>query len=170
MLSFMVILPLQSGQISIIQSLAERIWPEVFREILSPDQISYMMDMMYSTKSLENQLGVLDHQFRLVLEEPFPIGYFSYQLDYPEPSKLKIHKLYLDPTTRNKGYGKKVIQEISSIADLYEQKDLQLNVNRHNTAIKFYEKLGFQKIREEQIAIGNGYIMDDWVMELSIHR
>ncbi len=124
--------------------------------------------MMYSTKSLENQISVLNHQYRLILEEPFPVGYFSFQLDYPETHILKIHKLYLDPTTRNKGYGKKVIQEASSIADLYEQKAIQLNVNCHNPAIGFYEKLGFKKINEEKIDIGNGYIMDDWVMELPV--
>ena len=43
---------------------------------------------------------------------------------------------------------------------------LQLNVNRHNKALHFYEKQGFKIIREEDIDIGEGYFMNDYVMEL----
>ena len=42
---------------------------------------------------------------------------------------------------------------------------LLLNVNRQNKAKFFYEKLGFTVIKEEDIDIGNGYFMNDYVME-----
>ena len=42
---------------------------------------------------------------------------------------------------------------------------LFLNVNKYNNALHFYLKQGFFKIREEVIDIGNGYVMDDYVME-----
>jgi ribosomal protein S18 acetylase RimI-like enzyme len=41
-------------------------------------------------------------------------------------------------------------------------------VNRHNRALHFYEKQGFKIIREEDIDIGSGYFMNDYVMELTI--
>jgi ribosomal protein S18 acetylase RimI-like enzyme len=45
---------------------------------------------------------------------------------------------------------------------------LQLNVNRNNPAKIFYEKLGFAVLNEEDIDIGNGYFMNDYVMQKMI--
>jgi hypothetical protein len=45
---------------------------------------------------------------------------------------------------------------------------LTLNVNRYNQAQYFYKKIGFSITKEEVIAIGNDFVMDDYVMEKSI--
>jgi ribosomal protein S18 acetylase RimI-like enzyme len=45
---------------------------------------------------------------------------------------------------------------------------LLLNVNRNNPTKGFYEKLGFTVIKEEDIDIGNGYFMNDYVMEKKV--
>jgi ribosomal protein S18 acetylase RimI-like enzyme len=42
---------------------------------------------------------------------------------------------------------------------------LQLQVNRYNKAKDFYNKLGFTVIEETDFDIGNGYFMNDYVME-----
>lgn len=45
-------------------------------------------------------------------------------------------------------------------------KGLYLHVNRENeSAIRVYEHLGFVKADTMQTDIGNGFIMDDFVME-----
>ncbi|MEI9808163.1 MAG: hypothetical protein WDO16_09960 [Bacteroidota bacterium] len=41
-------------------------------------------------------------------------------------------------------------------------------MNRSNNAKLFYEKIGFIVIREEDIDIGNGYLMNDYVMEKQV--
>ena len=48
------------------------------------------------------------------------------------------------------------------------QKAIFLNVNKYNNAIHFYMKQGFTKVKDEVIDIGNGYVMDDYVMEVAI--
>jgi len=45
---------------------------------------------------------------------------------------------------------------------------VELNVNRFNNARWFYEKIGFRVVRDEVIDIGQGFVMDDHVMELPI--
>ena len=45
---------------------------------------------------------------------------------------------------------------------------MELNVNRFNPAKRFYERHGFQVVRDEVIAIGNGYVMDDHVMQRAL--
>ena len=47
---------------------------------------------------------------------------------------------------------------------------IELNVNRHNPASGFYERHGFRVVRDEVIDIGQGYVMDDHVMELALDR
>ena len=44
---------------------------------------------------------------------------------------------------------------------------IELNVNRNNSAIYAYEKLGFRIIRTEKNDIGSGFYMDDYVYALT---
>jgi len=46
-----------------IQSIARRTWPSAYGEILSWSQIDYMLDMMYSTEALSEQMGPKRHLF-----------------------------------------------------------------------------------------------------------
>lgn len=41
---------------------------------------------------------------------------------------------------------------------------LELNVNRNNKALHFYEHMGMKKLREGDFPIGNGYYMNDYIM------
>ncbi|EOZ99104.1 putative acetyltransferase [Indibacter alkaliphilus LW1] len=127
-----------------------------------------MMDWMYSLESLKNQVEDKNHVFLLGEENQRPVGYCSYQLDAKE-KKTKIHKIYLLQETQGKGYGLKLIEEVKSIAKQNGQNHIFLNVNRHNhKAISFYLKIGFYEAYREVIDIGNGFVMDDIVMEMSI--
>jgi len=69
---------------------------------------------------------------------------------------------------QGKGIGKALINFIANEANERHQKGLILNVNKKNKAIRFYESIGFTISNEEVIDIGNGYVMDDFVMEKEI--
>ena len=50
-----------------------------------------------------------------------------------------------------------------------EANALDLNVNRYNySAQSFYEKFGFKVLKEEDIHIGGGYFMNDYVLRYSL--
>lgn len=72
------------------------------------------------------------------------------------------------PSMQGKGAGRFVINEILKAIHRKGGHALQLNVNRNNKAVDFYKKFGFEIIREEDINIGNGYFMNDYVMEKKI--
>ena len=154
-------------QLPIIRDLAFRIWPVTYGHILSKDQFDYMMEMMYSLSSLEKQL-VHPKPFLLVEDEGQYIGFASYEINWEHTSKTKIHKLYVLPSIQGKGIGKALIQYLRDIAQKAENTILVLTVNRFNSAKEFYLKQGFHIVEEKQFQIGNGYIMDDYVMELLI--
>lgn len=150
------------ADITLIRELSLQVWPQTYAAILSKEQIDYMLDMMYSEASLHRQLQK-KHQFVIVYNAGVPVGFASYsQL---EPTIFKLHKIYVVPIQQGKGTGRFIIEKI--IAEIREQgaQTLLLNVNRNNVARHFYEKLGFTVIGEEDIDIGNGFFMNDYVME-----
>lgn len=147
-----------------IQVLSNVIWPATFSNILSQEQISYMMDMMYSTSSLEKQMNELHHHYLLAEEDGEYLGYLSYELNYKGTPITKIHKIYVLPSIQGKGVGRLFIDAVSKLALKNNNTLLSLNVNRYNKAIDFYKRMGFDFFTSENIDIGNGFLMEDYVM------
>lgn len=155
-------------ELPIIQSLAKEIWPPTFGQILSPEQIEYMLDMMYSKDALKKQLTELNHVFIIASEADKDVGYLSYEINAKNEAKTKIHKIYLLPSTQGKGYGKQLIAYTKKVAIDNAQTALVLNVNKFNKAYNFYIKQGFVFIKNEDIDIGKGFLMEDAVLSLNI--
>lgn len=149
----------------LIQELAYKTWPQTFTGILSSEQIAFMLEKMYSLESLQEQIESKGHIFILAKEEDQCLGFISYELHHDDSQFTKIHKLYLLPSSQGKGLGKILIETVAEKALQNGDIMLSLNVNRQNKAIDFYEKMGFVKVKEENISIGNGFWMEDFVME-----
>jgi diamine N-acetyltransferase len=147
--------------------LAQQIWPQTYKEILPDEQLHYMMDLFYSPSSLKKQLIEQKHIFLIIEDEEEPLGFASYSL-INEPGVYRLHKIYVLPNQQGKGLGKAIIDFIVEDIRQKSATALQLNVNRHNKARNFYERLGFTVISEEDIDIGNNYFMNDYVMEMKI--
>lgn len=159
---------LAKEELNKVQSIAHRTWPSTFANILNPEQIEYMLNWMYDLKMLESQLEK-GHTFLLAEENGGELGFAGFELNHSEGPKAKLHKIYLLPEAQGKGAGKALILEVAGRARKAGQKSLLLNVNKYNQkAIDFYLKMGFQEIYKEVIDIGNGYVMDDVVMELNL--
>lgn len=154
-----------TAKFEIIRTIAQETWPIAYGEILSTAQLEYMFDMMYSTTSLLEQAAKKNSQFILVKEGNDYLGFASYEIDIDKTNKTKIHKIYILPATQGKGIGKKLIDYIAIEAQNQKDIAIVLNVNKYNKALHFYLKQGFSNINEEVIDIGNGYVMDDYVME-----
>lgn len=148
--------------IPLIRELTYKVWPQTYADLLSKEQISYMLEMMYSVSSLQKQIKD-GAQFIFVYDEKEPVGFASFQ--ETEPETWKLHKLYVLASQQGKGTGRFVIDYIIDEIKQQGAAALQLQVNRHNNAKSFYEKLGFSVIKEFEFDIGNGYVMDDYVLE-----
>ena len=155
----------QKSQLFIIKELAYTIWPVAYGEILSQEQLDYMLDLIYTIESLEKQVDN-NHVFLLVEDDNQFIGFASYELNFGNSNKTKIQKLYVLPEIQGKGIGKNLINYIKQIAIDNKNSGLILNVNRFNKAKEFYLKYGFEITEEIKIDIGNNYIMDDYIMEV----
>lgn len=163
----MIIRKVLDEEVNIIRDLALRIFPHTYANILSDAQLQYMLNKMYSPSSLARQIAN-QHVFLLAEEKGVYLGYASYELDCNNSGKSKLHKLYILPQTQGKGIGKLLLAEVERAAKEAQSKYLFLNVNRNNKAREFYERLGFYVAGQEDIYIGNGYLMEDFIMEKSL--
>lgn len=151
--------------IRLIRELTFKIWPQTYAAIISQQQIDYMLEIMYSEASLKKQMED-DSQFIIVSDDTEPVGFASFQ--ETGPAVYKLHKIYILASQQGKGTGRFVIDYIINEIKQKGATALQLQVNRHNQAGSFYEKLGFVIIEEADFDIGNGYFMNDYVMEKKI--
>lgn len=149
--------------IPLIRDLCFRVWPQTYSSLLTQEQIDYMLDLMYSEPALKEQMET-GHRFLILSEKDSPIGFASYS--EIEPKTWKLHKLYVLPSYQGKGGGRELIHFVMNDVRKEGGVALQLNVNRNNKAKDFYEKLGFYILRSEDIDIGNGYFMNDYIMEI----
>lgn len=151
--------------IPLIRDLTFKTWPATYNSILPAEQIEYMIGMMYSEQALMKQMKE-GHEFVIIYDGVQPIGFASVGL--LEPRVFKLHKIYVLPSYQGKGAGKFAINELVKAIKRKGGTSLLLNVNRNNKALDFYEKIGFTVIREEDIDIGNGFFMNDYVMEMKL--
>ena len=147
--------------IELLTNLAREIWTEYYTEIISMEQIEYMLNMMYSHKTIENEIlaGVY---WNILEENNKPVGFVVFTNEGNK--NLKLNKLYVQVTHHGKGFGQKAINYVVNFAEQNEFTNVYLVVNKKNLrAIKTYERYGFVCTEQVIKDIGKGYVMDDFV-------
>ncbi|MCW3109879.1 MAG: GCN5-related N-acetyltransferase [Segetibacter sp.] len=160
--SELVIRPASFNDIPFIRQIADKTWPTAYEALLGKEQVAYMLEMLYSHSALEDQMKK-QHYFFLALKDYEPVGFASFS--HIGSDIYKLHKLYVLPSQQKTGLGKTLLETVETISKSMGAKKLQLNVNRKNIARNFYERNGFTVIKEEDIDIGGGYFMNDYIME-----
>ena len=233
-----------------IHDMAQVVFRHTYRDILSPEQMEYMMDMMYSLPNLQAQLDEGHHYYIAYMSPdqensayqediarqessayqedstlrgdgeacrcndvassddsasavckartsilPVPCGYVSVQHEGPDQDGTEIfhlHKIYVMPQAQGRGVGlhlfRTVVQHVRAAlqpranesvtaigrpalapsAPCPAKARIELNVNKFNSAVKFYKHLGMRVILEEDFPIGNGFYKTDYIMGLDM--
>lgn len=153
---------------NIIYNIAVVTWNATYSNILSPEQMQYMLDMMYSAEAINEQIAVKGHHFLIAEDDNGQAQAFaSYEPNHLSET-TKIHKLYVLPDNHGRGIGKALVTVIENAARHNTNDKLLLNVNRHNPAVHFYLKTGFLNMGIEDVDIGAGYLMEDYKMVKNI--
>ncbi len=159
---------LSASETVVIAELARQIWNEHYSSIISRQQIDYMLDKFQSTAAINSQIddGML---YFLISNNNQPAGYLALMPD-AKNDKLHISKIYLDAVNRGRGHGKQALDFIELQCRKIDIQKLWLTVNKHNhIAINAYQRWGFNTTGAVVTDIGNGFVMDDFIMEKSIH-
>lgn len=147
-----------------IRSIATLVWWPTYSPILTKEQISYMLDMFYNIDTIARQIQNKEQTYIVLYANNVATGFAAYSPRPENPDIYKLHKLYCLTETKGKGYGKLLLEYIEKTILEKGKTILELNVNRHNPTLGFYEKMGFTIVYSEDIDIGNGYEMNDYVM------
>ena len=153
-----------------IRQMADVAFRQTYREILSPEQMEYMMEMMYSEGALRRQMGPECNVFYIEDGK----CYASVRYDgRTEDGRDRFHleKLYVMPEFQAAGLGRALFDRIveeARLAAAGKPFRLELNVNRNNPALGFYEHIGMRRDRSGDFPIGGGFYMNDYIMAIDL--
>ena len=159
--------------LTVIHQMADLVFRDTYKQILSPDQMEYMMDWMYSLESLRKQLEE-GHVYYLAEVDGQPQGYLSVQPEGSDEECIPVfhlQKIYVLPGNQGTGLGRllfeQAVRHIRNAVPAGAAR-MELNVNRDNPALAFYEHMGMRRLRQGDFTIGNGYSMNDYIMGLDL--
>ena len=150
--------------IPMLQALAEKAWRAGYANLLSEDQIEYMLQEMYSEKVISAHMRNPHYHYFFLMEGHTAAGFIGFENHY-ERHCTKLHRIYLLPEYKGKGIGKQGIIFLKIQTEESGDDRIILNVNKKNSAKAMYESQGFQIIEELIVDICEGFVMDDYLME-----
>ena len=163
----------EADDLQSIHDMAQVVFRNTYKEILSPDQMEYMMEMMYSFPNLRKQLEA-GHHYYIAQVGDNHLGYLSLQhegADEDGTEVFHLHKIYVMPDAQGQGVGKilfdTAIDHAKQIAAGRKAR-IELNVNRYNKAVDFYRHIGMRVLLEEDFPIGDGFYKTDYIMGLDV--
>ncbi|MDC6389570.1 GNAT family N-acetyltransferase [Maribacter sp. PR1] len=152
-------------EIKVVANLAHTIWKEHYTPIIGEDQVVFMLNKFQSENAISAQIKEGFNYFLIAHQEAY-VGYFAFCL---QKDALFLSKFYVLRSERGKGYGKAALKFIEAKAKNLGSKKIKLTVNKNNSnSITAYEKMGFINVESIVQDIGNGFVMDDYVLEKSI--
>jgi len=151
--------------LEIIHQLAHDIWWPTYKNVISDEQITFMLDKMYATSALKNQIEE-GNVFLLLYVEGKANGFACFS-NTAVDQVYKLQKLYLLPDQQGKGAGKLLLSSIEEKVKKLGATTLILNVNRGNKAQFFYQKVGYHIIEEVNIPYFQ-FVLNDYVMSKTL--
>jgi ribosomal protein S18 acetylase RimI-like enzyme len=156
--------PITEADYEIVTRLAETIWRTHYISMISMEQIEYMLSERYTPDKLRQYISAGDRGLDVLRLAGGPIGYCSYARTFL-PGEMKLEQLYVLQGYRGNGIGGLMLRHVEAQARKRGCSSLVLQVNKRNAdSIAFYRKAGFSVREESVFDIGNGFVMDDYVM------
>lgn len=160
--------PVAVDDVEAVAALARVVWQDAYPAIITQAQIDYMLDQRYNTPRLLEELATPGIWWDKVQVDD-ALAAFSSTLLTSTPGEMKLDKLYVDPARQRLGLGARLIDHVSGRALAQGCHTLILAVNKRNEpAIAAYRKHGFVEREAVRVDIGNGFIMDDFIMAKSL--
>ena len=167
--------------------MAHDIWFEYWPALIGKAQTEYMVANMQSLSAITRDIRQVGYRYWILLDEQGKrVGYTSALVeDFSDDpmcaeatkhgteiakrasKRLFISKIYLLSDARGHGYARRTIEFYEDLCFARGFEAMYLTVNKYNElGIRAYHGTGFETIDSVETDIGEGYIMDDYIMEL----
>lgn len=156
-----------------LADLAGRIWREYWPDLIGEGQTEYMIEHFQSLEAVQRDMAENDYEYWFLVAtesdedgvEKTVVGYTGGHNE-PETQRFFISKIYLLDEARGHGYARKVVEFYEDLCFVRGFEAMYLTVNKGNTlGVRAYEGTGFETIDKVVTDIGEGYVMDDFIME-----
>lgn len=160
--------PLAREDVDAVAALAREIWQAAYLTLIGQGQIDFMLAQRYGAERMMAELTRPDIWWRQLTLDGERAGFSSCHLDATK-GELKLDKLYIHPRQQRLGLGGRLIADAEDLARQQGCHHLVLCVHKRNAqAIAAYEKHGFAVREPVYIDIGDGYVMDDYLMAKAV--
>lgn len=155
------------SDIDVVATLAQEIWTQHFTPIIGESQVKYMLTKFQSADAIKSQISS-GCEYYLAEVDNERVGYTCLIPDLNN-SKMMLSKIYIQYSARGKGTGRSILDFIEKKCITEKVTTLWLTVNRFNTVpVSWYKRRGFDVVDEVKKDIGDGFFMDDYIMEKKI--
>lgn len=158
------ITPAKPADFPTVADLARRIWSACFVPIIGNAQCEHMLRQRYSPEAMSRAIrdGM---RYELLQLGPATVGFGAHGPEAPGPT-WKLWQVYVLPEHQGRGLGRLYIEHVALAATQANASSLILTVNKQNHAARWlYERAGFRIREAVTVPIGDGFVMDDYVME-----
>jgi ribosomal protein S18 acetylase RimI-like enzyme len=158
--------PLSEDEVEELGILAHEIWHTHYPGIINREQIDFMLGQRYSPTAIRASMP--GQSWDAAWVENRMVG-FAHSFADGAATTWKLDKLYVHPEHQRKSIGQALLMQAIKHAINAGATRLILRVNKHNAvALAAYAKYGFRIYGEHVLDIGNGFVMDDYLLELKL--
>lgn len=161
------LLPVKTDeQLKNLEKFAAEIWLDYWPDLIGENQTRYMINMFHSFDAMKRDID--DHAYEYWFVEDAggnTVGYTGGHVE-PKTNRFFISKIYLLKEERGKHYASQILNFYENLCEERDLEAMYLTVNKHNElGTRAYLGRGFEIIDQVETDIGEGYIMDDFIME-----
>ena len=153
-------------QIDELAALAGMIFREYYPDIISTEQTEYMASTFLTPEHLASHINDDGYEYYFIQDGGKTIGFVGLR---PDGDKLFLSKLYILKEYRGQGHASEAFGFLENICKDRDLDAIWLQVNKNNRkAIDVYKVKGFETVRQQTMPIGDGFEMDDFIMEKAV--
>lgn len=152
-----------------LAEMAHEIWFEYWPALIGEAQTAYMVKHFQSEPAIRRDMSEHAYEYWFMRDaDGNLVGYTGGHVE-PETNRFFISKIYLYADERGKGYASDTIRFYDALCAERGLRAMYLTVNKHNElGIRAYKAKGFVTIEEVETDIGEGFVMDDYIMEKQV--
>lgn len=160
------------GELKNLASLADEIWHEYWPSLIGRDQTDYMVEKFQSFPRIAEDVRSGSYEYWLIraTADNRVVGYTGGR-EEQEEKRYFISKIYLLKAERGQGFASETLRFYENLCRMRGLQSLYLTVNKHNDlGVRTYRAKGFETIDSVETDIGEGYVMDDFIMEKQVDQ
>lgn len=162
MSEFQIVKAETDEQLQEIDATAKIIWNEHFVPIIGQAQVDYMLEKFQCFDALKEQL-VEGYEYYQIRPDGEMAGYMG--IHQEDADTMFLSKLYVRADHRGEHLATKAFDFLKELSHERGCKKVYLTCNKYNNnTLAVYDHFGFEKTDEQDNPIGEGFVMEDYIM------